>query len=237
MRAACVLAIALLGVTLHAEEDPQPPSTAELEAGYGRVVSAADDSVPVARMTVDGPLPLGDLRRIHLALQAHGATSASSVRFEDVRTFEGLELDAALEQEIGRTPPCDVGLSKAALEVCKKRGRSYLYFILRAGGAVRRNAEGEGPSQRYPGWLMAGLALDHRDAAGLVDRRITVTFGADELSSPHSWSPNNMLVTGHARLFRVKGVGMTLGGEWHRRLAHSGFSVVRVQSLMSYQWS
>lgn len=211
------------GLTAYAGHCDEPPTTVTVDVGTGLSMSDDEAAVPVAHVVIDAPVFIGSSSqaRIRAAIELQGSPDSTEVNPADVRTFQGQGLDVQLERRIG----------------ADDSGRSSTYVLLQAGGQVRRDARAGGartaPSERFPGWLTAGVAIDHRDDAGIVDRRLTVAYGMDQLST-EGWSFRVLVVTGHVRIGVHKGAGVTLGGALHRPVFGEGRSVAQVYTCASW---
>lgn len=175
-----VLLFAMLAPFASAWE-PEPGASVEASAGMGVSVSDSSAVVPVARVVVDAPVFLGrnSEARIRAALQLHGSPD-QTVDLLDVRTFAGAELSVELERRIG------AGDGSAT------------YVLIEGGGAARRDARGEGPRERFPGWWSARIGFEHRDEGKAPSRRLTIGLGSSQVVHPRpNVVPRDLMVTGH----------------------------------------
>jgi hypothetical protein len=180
LRALVLGLLALLPLQAAAWE-PEPAPSVEASIGAGVSVSDSSAVVPVARVVVDAPVYAGreSIARIRAALQLHGSPD-STVNLLDVRTFQGAELSVELERRIG------AGNGSAT------------YLLLEGGGAARRDARGEGPRERFPGWWSARIGFEHRDEGKAPSRRLTIGLGSSQVVHPlPNAVPRDLMVTGH----------------------------------------
>lgn len=226
-----LLLLALLPAFAQAWE-PEYKATVEVLAGAG--VSLSDDSavVPVATVTVDAPVYVGEdgdsVARLRAALRLHGSPG-QTLDLSDVRTFQGAELDLQLERRIGSGDD------------------SATYAVIGGGFATRRDAPAKGagtaaasgestaPAQRFPIYYSAGLAVEHREGGQAPSRRLVVGIGSSQVCHPESLIPRDLVVSGHVRLLEVKGASLVLQGDVQRPLWGGGRGVFRMAALVGWQ--
>lgn len=209
--AAAVLALALPALA------QEPPSTVSIEIGAG--ASLSDDSaiLPVATVTVDAPVFLGDasVARVRAALRLHGSPG-QTLDLRQVETFSGAELDLQLARRIG------------------SGNASATYGVIGGGFATRRDARGEGPRQRYPIWYYGGLAVEHRSGEAPPSRRLVVGIGSSQVCHPESLAPRDLVVQGYIRLAELGPASFALQGDAARPLWGSGRGVFRIAVLAGW---